>query len=377
MTDTRLYALTIPEGSQTRLDATVQQQQALQAVLGSDTGSVESIATDPGERPLTVEYADQYAAVRAAELRELAQGLSQPVPYYGIGTSTPEDGYYSLSAIAEAGPVDPRSDAFQRVRVRLTKEGTPASDWRAVSTDQAQVDHPFGNDTEAPVGIPAAAEKVRWYNVETEAVATPTVQTTRSAADGDVDILDADAAPYDAPEVIYELAYGEEGLVDPRVWDTRGLANRTDSNSALQWAKVFAASHDYSGDVVVENGLLRLTVDEPADPGIQAERYTSGSWSSVSLGASSWEVFDWDVRTIGLARVGGVAEFTDGSGYHTLSWRLDRGAEGVLWATSDSEGPVPSGLQTLLDPIAAEHIYDPFGNETSAPQGLRAREEVS
>jgi hypothetical protein len=377
MTDTRLYALTIPEGSQTRLDATVQQQQALQAVLGSDTGSVESIATDPGERPLTVEYPDEYAAIRAAELRELAQGLSQPVPYYGIGTSTPEDGYYTVSRVSEAGPVDPRSDAFQRVRATLTREGTRSSHWRAVTADSSQVDHPFGSVLEAPVGVPAAASKVRWYDSETEAVATPTVQTTRTTADGDVDILDADAAPYDAPEVIYELAYDEEGLVDPRVWDTRGLADRTDGNGALQWQKVFAASHDYTGDVVLENGLLRLTVDEPADPGIQAERYTSGSWSSVSLGASSWEVFDWDVRTIGLARVAGVAEFTDGSSFHTLSWRLDRGAEDVLWSTSDSEGPVPSDLQTLLDPIAAEHIYDPFGSETSAPQGLRSREEVA
>jgi hypothetical protein len=377
MTDTRLYALTIPEGSQTNLDATVQQQQALQAVLGSDTGSVESIATDPGERPLTVEYGDQYAAIRAAELRELAQGFSQAVPYYGIDQATPEDGYYTVSRVDEAGPVDPRSSAFQRVRLQLTREGTPASHWRALTADPSQKDHPFGNDQSAPLGVPAAASKVRWYDDETEQTAPATVQTTRTTAAGDVDILDATAAPYDAPEVIYELEYDEEGLTDPRVWDTRGFADRTDGNGALQWAKVFAASHRFEGDIVLDNDLLRLTIDEPADPGITAERYDGSSWTAEALGSSSWSVFDWDIRSVGTARVSGVAEFTDGSAFHTLRWRLDRGAEDVLWSTTDAEGPIPSGLQDLLAPVAAEYIYDPYGGVTSAPQGLRAREEVA
>ena len=377
MTDRRLYALTLPAGIQTRADSQVPKAQARQGVLGSDTGNVEAIATEPGERPLTVEYPDEYAGLRAAELRELASGLSQPLPYYGISTATPEDGYYSVSRIERVGPVDPRSDAFQRVRIAIAKEGTPASHWREVSTDPVQVDHPFGNTQEAPVGVPAAASKVRWYDDETEQTAPATVQTTRTTAAGDVDILDATAAPYDAPEVIYELEYDEEGLTDPRVWDTRGFADRTDGNGALQWAKVFAASHRFEGDIVLDNDLLRLTIDEPADPGITAERYDGSSFNTVTLGTSSWEVFDWDIRGVSPCRVGGVAEFTDGSSYHTLRWRLDRGAADVLWSTTDAEGPIPSGLQDLLAPVAADSIYDAYGDAQAAPQGLRAREEVA
>lgn len=377
MTDRRLYALTIPEGIQTRAESQVPKSQQRQAVLGSDTGNVQAIATEPGERPLTVEYPDEFARIRAAELRELASGVSQPVPFYGISAQTPSDGYYSVSTLNRAGPVDPRSGKFQRARVTIAKEGTPASHWRRVRTGPTQVDHPFGNSTEAPVGIPAAASKVRWYNRETGATAEPTVQTTRSGAAADVDILDAGAAPYDAPEVIYELAFGQEGLTDPRVWDDRGTASRTDGNGALQWQKVFAASHQYEGQLVLENELLRLTIDEPADPGIQADRYTSGSWSAVSLGTSDWQLFDWDIRTIGTAQVAGVAEFQDTTqsptAFHVLRWQLQRGAADVLWST---DTPVPSGLQTLLSPIAASNIYDPYGDVTSAPQGLRSREEV-
>jgi hypothetical protein len=377
MTDRRLYALTFPEGIQTRAENTLRKAQQRQGVLGSDTGNVESIASEPGERPLTVEYPDEYARLRATELRELASGLSQPLPYYGTTASTPTDGYYSVSQVNRAGPVDPRSGKFQRVRVTVTKEGTPASHWRQVMTDPVQVDHPFGTTTEAEVGVPAAASKVRWFNAETGATEAPTVQATRTGEDGDVDILDATASSYDAPDLLYELAFAEEGITDPRVWDDQGNSSRTDANGALQWQKVFAASHRYEGKIVIDNDLLRVTIDEPADPGISAERYTSGSWSSVSLGASDWQVFDWDIRSVGTARVGGVAEFQDTTQsptvYHTLRWRIDRGAEDVLWS---SDSAVPSGLQTLLDPIAAPRILDAFGSIQATPTGLRSREEV-
>lgn len=374
MTDRNLYALTIPSGIQVRAEQRRPKNQARQGVLGSDTGNVESIASEPGERPLTVEYPDKYARQRAAELRETAAGLSQPLPFYGISEQTPADAYYSVSSLDRGGPVDPRSGKFQRARVSLTREGSPTSHFRRIQTASAQVDHPFGSDLSAPVGVPATAKKVRWFQPTTQATAIPIVQTTRTGATGDVDILDAAAAPYDQPEILYELPFTDEGVTDPRVFDSRGFNSRTDANGALQMQKVFSTSHRYEGEVVIDNGLLRLRIDESASPGIEAQRFSSGSFSAVSLGASSWAVFDWDVRAIGLATVAGVAEFSDGSSFHTLRWRLRRGAENVLWST---DSPVPSGLQTLLDPIAADHILDPFGGIQAAPTGLRSREEVS
>lgn len=378
MTDMELYAVPIPRGSTTSTGSIASQQQALQSILGSDTGNVENIASEPGERTLTVEYPDKLAAVRAQELRELASGFGQPLPFHALAGSSPDDRYVTVSR-ADIGPVDPRSREFQRGDVTLSDVGTIASHWREVRTSPSEPDNPFGNDTTAPVGIPSAATKVRWLDPETRQTAEPAVIATRSSRLGNVDIIDATGGPYDSPSVIFELPYAREGDTDPRVWDTRGKATITDSDGAVLWQKVFSPSHRFEGDLVLENGLLRLTIDESAGT-ISAERWDSGSssWTSESLGASDWTVFDVDIRSIGLAQVGGVVEFADTTqfptAYHTLGFQLARGNNNILWTT---ESTVPSGLETLLDPTAASHTYDPYGAIQATPQQLRAREEVA
>jgi hypothetical protein len=378
MPDRRLYALTIPEGSLTQADASSDQQQALQAILNSDVGNVESIATNPQERPFTVEYPDALADVRIAELQELARGLSQPIPYYGIDTATSEDGFYILSR-ASGGQIDPRSTAFGRFEGVLQQTGTLASHRIEVQTHATQVDHPFGNATSAPVGVPAAATHVRWVNRETEAKADPTVQATRSAEGGDVDIYDALLAPFDSPSIIYRLDHDESALVDPRCWDTRGEPDRVDDEGRLVHQRVFATSHEPVGALVLDNGRLRVTLDDQSNT-LSAESYDSSTdtWSGVALGASDWELFATDIRTLGRAQVGARIEFRDPTqsptAYHTLTAQLQRGALDVLWG---SETPVPSGLATWLEPIAADHIYDPFGDVLAAPQGLISKREVA
>jgi hypothetical protein len=375
MTDRNLYALTIPSGIQVRAEQRQQKNQARQGVLGSDTGNVESIANEPGERPLTVEYPGKFARKRAAELREMAAGLSQPLPFYGISEQTPEDGYFAVSGLDRGGPVDPRSGKFQRARVSLTREGSPASHFRRIQTAPAQVNHPFGSDTSAPVGVPATAKKVRWFQPTTKSTAIPTVQTTRTTEGGDVDILDANSAPYDQPELLYELPFIEEGLTDVRVFDTDGNNARVNGDGALQMQKVFSTSHEYAGVPDIGNNLIRVRPDETKSGGssLLTVRFSNGSYNFQSLPSSSWSVFDWDIRTIGLATAAGVAEFSDGTNFHTLRWRLHRGAENFLFGTDD---PIPSGLQTLLGPISADHTLDPFGGIQATPTGLRSREEV-
>lgn len=380
MTDRRLYTLTLPEGIQVRTEARTPKSQERQGVLGSDTGNVEAVATEPGERPLTVEYPDKYARIRAAEVRELAKGYSQPLVFHGKTESTPSDGYYSIGTIDRGGPIDPRSGKFQRARVAITKDGTPASHWRRVSTAPATVSHPFGTVTEAPVGIDADASKARWYNPETQATAEPTVLRTASGESADIDIYDANAAPYDRPELIYELPMGSGGVADPRIYDERGNASTRDANGALHWQKVFATSHQFKGVINIDNEVLIVRIDELGSPSISAERWDTGtsSYAAVTLGTSDWEVFDWDIRAIGTAQVGGVAEFRDTTqsptAYHVLRWQLQRGAANILW-TSDTT--VPAGLQTLLTPIAADEEIDALGSHTATPSGLRPREEVS
>lgn len=376
MTDKELYAVPIPSGAQSRLDRSTRQQQSRQTLLNEDSGDVAGLGSEPGDRTLVVEYADEYASVRAAEVRELATSFSQPLPLH-VQTGTSVDDRYVVAQRGEVAPVDPRSETFQRATLLLSDAGTRASHWRRVRTAPAQVDHSFGNATKAPVGVPAAAEKVRWYNPTSGAREVPTVQSTRTSRLGDVDILHARNSSYDDPHLLFNIAYAEEGKTDPRVWDDRGQASIT-SSGAVVWQKVFSTDHVFDDQAVLENGLLRLFVDESGNS-LTAEEWDTGtsSWSSLSLGTSDWEIYDLDLRTIGLAQVGGIMEFRDTTqsptAFHRLGFQLQRGAEDILFSTAT---PIPSGLDSLLTPIAADHIYDPYGDLTAAPSGLLARSEV-
>jgi hypothetical protein len=231
------------------------------------------------------------------------------------------------------------------------------------------------------VGVPADASKVRWLNEETGAREEPTVQATRSAKDGDVDILHAeDASFYDAstntyPTVIYEIGLTDAGWTDPRVWDDRGNTSVTDANGKTQWAKVFATSHRFDGQALVDNGLVRLTFDEPNNS-LSVEEWGGSSYSSTSLGSADWELYDFDLRNVNLGRVTAVVEFRDTTqsptAYHRLSMRLSRGYQYPIWGNTIEGNAVPSGLDTLLDPVATALI-----NDAQPAMGLAAREEVA
>ena len=372
MTDMILYAVPVVEAGQTRAEGVQSQQQAVQALLGADIGNVESIAPDPGERTVTVEFPDEYGAIRAAELAELANSLSQPLPYHSDGQGSRDDGYVTASR-AQVEPIDPRSKQFQRATLTLSEVGTPWSHWRAVRTNPQSVDNPFGSAGIVEVGVPAAASKVRWLDEETGTRSAATVQVTRSAKGGDVDVYDASAPSIDQPTLIYDIDLADTAFTDPRVWDDRGQGSVTDGQNRVQWQKVFATEHRYDGQTVVENGLIRLFFNESASPGITAEDWDDGtsSWVSESLGSSSWELFDVDIRRIGTAIVSGRCEFTDGSSFHSLDFELARGFANVLWSNPPSEGTVPTGLTDLLSPIAEAN------GSTAAPrQSLVARDEV-
>jgi len=165
MTDTKLYAMTIPAGTRTRASTTAGQRQARQALQSSDVGNVQTTGTEPSETPLTVEYPDDYAAIRAAELAELARGISEPVPYFGTDSETTDDGYYRVSQ-GNPGPVDPRSDKFQRVDLTLDKVGTARSHYRSIKTAPRDMKlvTAFGSTSEAHVAAPLLAKKVRWFD---------------------------------------------------------------------------------------------------------------------------------------------------------------------------------------------------------------------
>jgi hypothetical protein len=383
MTDKRLYTVSIPEQAQTRGEETMQRNvPSIAAVAGGST-SVTPTGVEADERDLRVQYKGYNDDLMAAMLAELAgSDTIETVPFFGInpdGTRdrTQRDGYYSVSRNQKSNP-DDRLAKFPTVVLNIKRVGTQKTDWRYLSSKPTQVENQFGNDTTEQVGVQASATKVRWYDGDiSTTMASP--NSTVTTEFGDVDIYVSADSPYSVTKLIYELPYPEEGKTDVSVWDTRGKSSKTSNvngETVLDWMRVFSTSHEYQGEIVLSNSRVRMYVDENT-PSLSYEEYTSGSWSSVSLGTSDWTILDVDVTTIDYSRISGWSEFqnTSNGNTYTLAFTLDRGATGFIWYIPEnlvsSQGDVPSGLKTLLDPSASNRIVRMNTNQT-----VRKREEV-
>jgi len=364
MSNLRLYNVTISNDVQQRLPRNAQRRLESLGLLDADTPVTEAIAGEPGTRNIHGQYRGKYAEKLAAELEELvgASGYGH-LPLYGIDRDTPIDGYYAGES-SEVSPLDPREDSIQEFRVTVQREGSRETHWRGVETEPYQPDpgHTFGNDTSALIAIPAVAGNVRWYDGESTSDAT-TVDTVTTEL-GDVDRYDATATPTDGETLVFDVELDETWPTACLVWDTRGHANRTDADDVVQWQRRFATDAAFSGDAVIENGRLRLTITKPdaqTSGTLSAERYSSGSWSSVSLPASDWspQIVDFDTLAPMVTR--GHVEFinTSTSERYALDMALHRGHEDVLWTIPSGESdPIPTGLKDRLAPIASESVMD-------------------
>jgi hypothetical protein len=288
----------------------------------------------------------------------------------------PGDGYVSVEQM-ETGRVDPASKWTQRYAGRLSRAGTRSSHYRAVTATQRQVDHPFGNDTTAYIGVPASAEDVQWLSRDDGATEPASVVATRSAEQGDVKIADHAASTFASPALIYDLPYEDEGPVDVRVWDTRGYSTRDDSDGLPRWQKCFVSTHGYDGVPVVENGLVRVWL-EPTN--FRVDGWDGAAWQQSSLGTSDWELSGVDIghradQDLSPVTVDALTEWTNptsGDSYR-LDLSLQRGAEAILFSrTPNATAAIPSGLQDLLSPVASSSVVDPQPSRTLIP-----RSEVS
>ncbi|GAB6863217.1 hypothetical protein ACFR97_10285 [Haloplanus litoreus] len=373
-TDLKAYALALPAATQDQPTSDLTQNVETYGMLDGGSGGVESVSSDPNQRTFDGVYGGQYAAKMATELAELAQGVDLGgIPIHGRPGQTPFDGYYVVES-ADVDPADARTDNLWNYSLTLRRKGTKAEYRVAAKTDPKERPHPFGNDTTELVAIPATADAIRWVSrdkTQQQAVGGPTA--TVSAELGDLSQFDVTNAPYDRPYLVYRIAYGAESPVDCRVWDTRRLANKLDGDGDLQWAKVFATSHDPVGALVADNGRLRVTLDEGANT-LSAERWddANGQWTSVPLGSSDWQLFDVDLTHPGAAQVRARLTFEDTSSgdLFEVELALHRGWDDLL-LYSPADLQVPSGLVTRLEPIAASTVIDPQPKRT-----LIARQEL-
>ncbi|MFW6382830.1 MAG: hypothetical protein ACOCZD_02195 [Haloferacaceae archaeon] len=360
MPDLKLYTLVVPLSSQDDVGSSRREQLARSGILDGDLASTASLGTERDDRTLSGVYKGRYAGKQAAELEELGKASGfDPLPLTGLDSETSADGYYTIED-ASAGPARAQDDRVQEFDLALAKRGTKQSHFRVVHTNRETIDNPFGSDREALVGIPADARKAQWVDLDRgdREVASPT--ETRAAELGDVDVYDLDDADLetDSPSLVYHVDYGLEEDLDCRVYDTRDFESKHDSDDNLRWQKAFATDHDAGVEVVLDTGLLRLRLDE-SDGSLRAQEWSNGSWSTISLPSTSWEVFDVDLIRVSMARIDAQLTFVDGSSLYALDASLQRGRERVEFAVPRNESDsLPSGLDDWLDPIASPSEID-------------------
>jgi hypothetical protein len=231
-----------------------------------------------------------------------------------------------------------------------------------------QIDH-------CEVGVPAPATGVEWYNTESGATASAESVASRGGEFVDVDVYDASPsnAPYagDRLALVYDLPYQDEGLGDVKVWDDYGRA-KFDDDGVCTWARVFIPGHDYAGIPVLDNGLLRVSLD--ATDGLAAEAWddASGEWTTVSLPTSDWTLAGVDLRELSPTRTTGILAFehTSSGDQYRLRVLLHRGRLGLQFDRLTPRD-LPAGLVERLAPVADDAVYDAGG-----ALGLRARSDV-
>ena len=392
---TRIYTIPLPEATTPTDQDALGTQLSEQGVLGSDA-IVDALSSEAADLTLVGRYAlgPYHSELVATELEELADSAIGAVALYGGAGS--RSGYYQIRS-ADVEPVHAAGRDIWEWELSLTASGTRKSQFQALETAPSQPSpgHEFGNDTDALVGVPAAARQVRAVDSTSEPTerVRPTPVDTVSGALGDVDRFDATALSIDEPVLLYDVAPDAQADVDVHVYDTRGRDAKfiEGSNGRVRmWQSVFARDHEFTGSVVCSNGLLRVTIDEPtnadATAALEAEQWDAGAdtWSAVDLPSyadgsldQDWQPVDVDLTNIGQARVAAQVEFeatqgTNPGDVYSVDVELERGRESLeLWIPESVSDPIPDDLAALLEPIASTSIVD-----AGVEQGLVAREEV-
>ncbi|MDB2283670.1 hypothetical protein PM038_00070 [Halorubrum ezzemoulense] len=392
---TTIYTVLLPEATTPQERESLATELAEQGILNGDS-IVDALSTDSADLSLTGQYAygTYYSELLAGELEELANSQLSGVPLFDGAAA--RAGYYEIAS-ADVEPVHAGGRDIWEWGLSLTKKGTRKTHFRAVTPAPSEPTAPFGaGDARTTAALPASATLVRALDsrsAPTERVALSPTETV-SGAYGDLDIYDVGAISIEDPVIVYDAPKDAQPPVDVHAYDSRGRESKyitADNGRVRAWQSVFDTAHEFapSAECVLENGLLRVRLDEP-DAGDQtasltAERWDTAtdSWTTVDLPsysdglATDWVPVDVDLTRIGQASIHALVEFEavagDAAGdIFRLDLRLFRGWSDVLVTIPPSEsGPVPPALYDRLEPIASGRVVDPGVEQT-----LVERQEV-
>mgnify|MGYP006270703901 CR=1 FL=1 len=395
MTTTQLYTVPLPEATTPQERESLATELAEQGILNGDS-IVDALSTDSADLSLTGQYAygTYYSELLATELEELANSQLSGVPLFGGAAA--RAGFYEIAS-ANVEPVHAGGRDVWEWDLSLTKKGTRKTHLRAVTVAPSEPTTPFGaGDASTTVALPASATLVGALDsrsAPTERVALSPTETVSGAYD-DLDIYDIGAISIEDPVIVYDAPKDAQPPIDVHAYDSRGREAKyitADNGRVRAWQSVFDTAHEFapSAAAVLENGLLRVRLDEPdADDqtaSLAAERWDTAtdSWATVGLPsydqevATDWVPVDVDLTRIGQASVHALVEFEavagDAAGdVFRLDLRLFRGWSGVLVTIPPSEQPpVPPALYDLVEPLTSTRVVDPGVEQT-----LIARSEV-
>ena len=416
MTSKLLHALAVPEDAQVSTASKFSRQTAKTgAVSGEGGGSaVEPVSLDPGQQMLQGAYRSQgpLSRMMATQFEELFDaGGVEYVPYCGREEPGAMDGYYALENV-DVNKVHPSTDAIQAFDGVLTKAGTKKTHVRAVHTAPSGVDtigsSEWSNDDPPPhpeqVCLPVDAHRPRWFDPVSGTVETAEPLNKwqypetpgefvnfRTYALSDASFYQpADNAPR-PPALVYEYPYNREYRMDVRCWDTApdalgaektiirdddlavgstvggpgaqvgeatvGESPREDNITvASAWQHVYRAGHDFRGECVLDNGVLRLRFD--AERGAIAAQRSRGhfnEWADQPLRPSVWALAEFDLTHVGLARVAAQVEFEHGrtGERYAMDVSLPRGYENAVFTVAQNQSGAPAyELSQKLTPVA-------------------------
>lgn len=367
--------------------------------LLNEIGTGTAISSPADSVDVRVVFKGDDVSWRAAELDQLANAPQfapiavADLPPVGL------DAYYAASSTTRDSQLNLSGSEYsseqsdtEKVDLTLTRIGTQGKVARAIEAGPSMADHEFGNDIAAEIALPASARKVRWLGRDSAERELAEPVETVATAYGTVDRYDVEGAlgfefdpedPPTAPLLVYEIAKNEDAKGDVRLWDTRGHES-LEADGRRQWQHVFSKDHEYDGEVVFDNGLLRVWIDE-ANGTVDAQEWDDGDeeWTDLEFAddqPGDVELFDVDVQAIGMVRDRVQLTF-DVSDLDTnrdldlfaLDVILESGRDDVLVTIPDGEeGPVPDDLEDWLEAIASESLVDPQASKT-----LVSRSDVS
>ncbi len=368
----RLYTLDIDDGDVSPPTQSGGLDIDSQTILG-EVGTAKPIASSAPTIDPTITSDVDRVALALFELLNAPQFAPVPLsdtPSIGL------DGWYGASRADRQLKLSDDEDVVEQVKPSFECVGTPQSHLREIVHSSRQVDHEFGNDLDYRVPAPTAAAPVWWIDTEDKHREPAAPDATVETAYGTVDLFDLEAGEdilgvdLENVGIVYKVPLEDDGVGDVRMWDSLGRDDPAD------WRQLFSKKLPTEGDRVVDNGRIRLMLDD-RDGSVDAQEWDPDTeeWTDTGLAddqSADVELLDVDVLEIGMVRVRCQLTF-DVAGEETiLDAIVHSGRPRVQFTLAPSEDEaIPDSLENWLDPIASTSLVDPVAEKT-----LVSRSEV-